>query len=84
MVVIKMCAEAILIAILAGTVIVIIGNLKKWDTSLAYSNAFFSAGCLLIIPGAASRLGADQRLNNFRLLNAGILRTSSVITGAAI
>ena len=74
---IKMCGEAILLTIFAGIVIVIIGNLKKWDASLEYSNAFFIAGCLLIITGAGSRLGAGQGWNNFQLLNEVNFRNMS-------
>jgi len=66
MTVIKMCGEAILITILVGIVIAIIGNLNGWETSVKYSNAFFIAGCLIIIGGAFSRLGAGQEHNYFR------------------
>jgi hypothetical protein len=75
--VIKMCGEAIFLTILIGSAILIIGNLKKWDTSVAYSNAFFVAGCLVIIAGAVSRLGASQGWNNFQLLNAESFRSMS-------
>jgi hypothetical protein len=67
MTIIKMCGEAILLTIIAGFVIGVIGILNKWDTSLAYSNAFFIAGFLVIIAGATSRLGAGQDWNNFQL-----------------
>jgi uncharacterized membrane protein len=66
MTVIKICGEAILLTIFVGIVIGIIGNLNEWDTSLKYSNAFFIAGCLIIIGGAFSRLGAGQEHNYFR------------------
>jgi hypothetical protein len=72
--VIKMCGEAIFIAILVGIAIVIIGNLNKWDTSLKYSNAFTIAGFLVIIAGASSRLGSGQELNNFQGLYAESFR----------
>jgi hypothetical protein len=77
MTVIKMCGEAVLLTILVGAIIVIIGNLKKWDTSLEYSNAFFIAGCLVIIAGAASRLGAAQGSSSFQQLNVASLRNMS-------
>jgi hypothetical protein len=70
MTVIKMCAEAILIAILAGIAVGIIGNLNKWNTSLEYSNGFFIAGFLVIIAGMSSRLGAGQEWSNFQGLYA--------------
>lgn len=37
-------------------------------------NAFFLAGCLVIVAGTASRLGAGQEWNNFQLLNAESFR----------
>ena len=74
---IKMCGEGILLTIFAGIVIGIIGNLNKWDTSLEYSNAFFIAGCLLIIAGTSSRLGAGQEWNYFQGLYAESFRDMS-------
>ena len=70
MAIIKMGGKAVLLAIIAGTVIGVIGHIEKWDTSLAYSNAFFLAGCFAIIAGASSRLGASQEWSKFRLLYA--------------
>jgi hypothetical protein len=60
---IKMGGEAILLTIVVGIVIAIIGNLNEWDTSVKYSNAFFIAGSLVFIAGAASRLGSGQERN---------------------
>ena len=75
--VIKMGGEAILLTILAGVAIGIIGNLKKWDTSLEYSNALFIAGCLVFIAGALSRLGAGQEWNYFQGLYTESFRNMS-------
>ena len=72
-----MCGKAILFAIIAGIVIGVVGYIKKWDTSLAYSNAFFIAGCLAIIAGVSSRLGASQERSNFQLLYAESFRDMS-------
>jgi hypothetical protein len=77
MAIIKMCAKAILITMIAGIAIAVIGNMNKWDTSLAYSNAFFIAGCLVIAAGALSRFGAGQEWNNFQLLHAESFRDMS-------
>ena len=77
MAIIKLGGKAILLTIIAGIVIGVIGYTKKWDTSLAYSNAFFIAGCLAIIAGASSRLGASQEWSNFRLLYAESFRDMS-------
>ena len=74
---IKTGGEAILLTIFAGIVIGIIGYLNKWDTSLKYSNAFFIAGCLLIIAGTSSRLGASQERNLFQVLYAESFRDMS-------
>ena len=77
MALIKMCGEALLLAILAGIAIGIIGNLNHWDTALEYSDAFFIAGSLLIIAGASSRLAAGQDLERFRGLYADSYRNMS-------
>lgn len=75
--IIKMFGKAILLTIIAGIVIGVIGYLNKWDTSLAYSNAFFFAGCLMIIAGTSSRLGAGQGWSQFRSLYAESYRNMS-------
>jgi hypothetical protein len=73
----KMGGEVVLLTILAGIVIGSIGILKKWDTSIQYSNAFFIAGCLLIIGGAFSRQAAGQDWDSFQLLSAESFRDMS-------
>jgi hypothetical protein len=77
MAIIKMCGKAILVTVVAGIVIGVIGYVKKWDTSLAYSNAFFIAGCLAIIGGVSSRLGAGQEWASFQSLYAESFRDMS-------
>jgi hypothetical protein len=77
MAVLKLCGEAIALVILAGIVIGIIGNLNQWTTALAYSNALFIAGCLLVIAGASSRLGAGQEWGQFQGLYAESFRNMS-------
>lgn len=74
MTVFKMFGEAFLIALFVGIVIVIFGNLKKWDTPFEYSNAFSIAGFLVIIAGASSKLGASQEWNDFKGLYAESFR----------
>ena len=66
MVMIKVCGEAVLLTLLVGIVIGVIGRLNQWNTSSKYSNAFFIAGCLVIIAGMSSRLGAGQMWNHFQ------------------
>jgi hypothetical protein len=74
MAIIKTCGKAILLTIIAGVIIGVIGHIRKWDTSLAYSDAFFIAGSLAIIGGASSRLGASQGRGSFQLLYAESFR----------
>lgn len=77
MTIIKLCAEAILIALIAGIIILVIGYFKAWDALLPYSNAFFLAGCVIIIAGGLSRLAASQEAGYFRSLNAESFRDMS-------
>jgi hypothetical protein len=68
--IIKMCTKSIALTAMIGVIIGIIGYINKWNSSITYSNAFFVAGCLLIIAGTSSRYAAGQEWNNFQLLNA--------------
>ncbi|MGW8227214.1 MAG: hypothetical protein ACWGOY_15845 [Anaerolineales bacterium] len=74
MAIIKMLGEAIFFSMIAGIVIGIIGYVKKWDTTIAYSDAFFIAGCFLIVAGASSRIGAGGDWNKFQLLHSESFR----------
>ena len=60
----KMCGKAILLTIMIAIVIGVIGYRNQWD-SVAFSNAFFIAGGLLIVAGAFSRLVAGQEWSVF-------------------
>jgi hypothetical protein len=73
----KLGGEAVLLAIVVGIVIVIIGNVNKWETSIRYSNAFFIAGCLMIIGGAFSRMAAGQEWGIFQRFSAESFRDMS-------
>lgn len=75
--IIKMCGKALLLTMVAGLVIAVIGRLSNWDTSLEYSNAFFAAGCFVIIAGASSRMGAGSEWTSFQLLSAESFRNMS-------
>jgi hypothetical protein len=77
MAILKMCGKAIFLTSFVGIVLVIIGTLNKWDTSLKYANAFFIAGSLLIIAGGMSRLVAGQEWHLFQWLNAESFRDMS-------
>ena len=76
-IILKVFGEAILLAIIAGIIILGIGTLKEWDTSLAYSNAFFIAGCILIIAGTSTRMAAGQQWGSFQFLQAESFRQMS-------
>jgi hypothetical protein len=71
--IINMCAKSILLTAIIGVVIGIIGYVNKWNSSIAYSNAFFLAGCLIIIAGTSSRFAA-QGTYNLPLLSAESFR----------
>lgn len=73
----KMAGESILLAMIAGIIIVWIGYSKNWDSSLPYCNAFFIAGCILIMAGTSSKLAAGQDWFSFQLLHTESLRNMS-------
>jgi hypothetical protein len=75
--IIKMCVKSILLTTFIGVGIGIIGYINKWNSSIAYSNAFFLAGCLVIVAGTASRLAASQESSNSQWLHAESLREMS-------
>jgi hypothetical protein len=68
--ILKLSAESVLLTLFAAIVIGIIGNSKKWDTNLEYSNAFFIAGSLVIVAGVFSRFGSRQGWNDSQELQA--------------
>lgn len=76
-VIVKMCVKSIVLTTIIGVAIGITGYINKWDSSLAYSDAFFLAGCLVIVAGAASRLAAGQEWKTFQLLGAPSFREMS-------
>lgn len=75
--VLKLCAKSIAITAIVGVIIGIIGYVKEWNSPISYSNAFFVAGCLLIIAGASSRYASSQDWNEYQLLNAESFREMS-------
>jgi hypothetical protein len=76
MTILKMVGKAVLLTMVIGIVIGVIGNRNQWD-SIAYSNAFFIAGGLLIVAGAFSRLVAGQEWGVFQSLYAESFRQMS-------
>jgi len=76
MAILKVLGKAVLIAAIVAAAILYIGYTKEWDSALTYSNAFFIAGCLVIIAGGASRLG-NQDWNSLQLLPAESFRGMS-------
>ena len=77
MTILKMCAKAIGFTLMAGIVVGVIGYTRKWNTPIAYSNAFFIAGCLMIAAGGLSRLGAGQEWKVFSSFHSESLRHMS-------
>ncbi len=75
--IIKMCAKSILLTAIIGVVIGILGYINKWDSAIAYSNAFFLAGCLVIIAGASSHFAARQQTTHYPSLYAESFRDMS-------
>lgn len=75
--ILKMCANSIVITTIVGAVIGIIGYLNEWNSAITYSNAFFVAGCLVIIAGTSSRIGAGDDWQVFQLLSAESFRGMS-------
>lgn len=75
--ILKMCVNSIVITTIVGAVIGIIGYLNEWNAPIKYSNAFFVAGCLVIIAGTSSRLGAGDDWQVFQLLSAESFRGMS-------
>jgi hypothetical protein len=77
-VILKTGAKAIFLTTVIGVAIGVIGYLNQWDSSLAYSNAFFVAGCLIFVAGGLSRLAASKDWDEFQRLYAESFREMSV------
>ncbi len=75
--VLQLCGKAVLFAVLGAAVVGIIGTLNKWNTPLQYSNAFFIAGCLLIVAGPVSRLSAGQQWDHYQRIYSESFRAMS-------
>ena len=75
--IIKMCAKSIFLTAIIGVIIGVIGYLSQWNSSIAYSNAFFLAGCLVLIAGGLSRFASGQGFSHFQLLDAESFRGMS-------
>ena len=55
-------AEALFITLVVGTLILILGTVRSWESAIRYSNAFFIAGLLIFATGVISRISAGQGL----------------------
>jgi hypothetical protein len=75
--ILKMCMEAVLFTAIIGVGIGMIGYVRNWNSSIAYSDAFFLAGCMVIVAGGLSRLGAGQEWSIFQLFSAESFRDMS-------
>ena len=68
--ILKMFAKAVLLTTGIGCIILFLGYKNEWDSLITYSNAFFIAGCLLIIAGTASRMTAGVDWNSFQEIHS--------------
>lgn len=75
--ILKMCTKAIVLTTIIGIAIGLIGYINKWNSWIAYSDAFFLAGCLAIVAGGMSHFAAGEEWNNFQLLSAESFRGMS-------
>ena len=75
-VILGMFGKVLLVPLLAGVIIGVMGYMQGWDTSIAYSNAFFFAGCLLIIAGTSSHFIFCLRSEVFSSLQAAMYNES--------
>lgn len=80
--IIKMCVKAISLTAVIAVIIGIIGYINQWNSLITYSNAFFLAGCLVIVAGTSSRLGAGREQSISPLLYAESFRGMSGIERA--
>ncbi len=77
LVILKLLGEIVLFALVAGIVVVLIGYWRKWDSSLEYSNAFFIAGCFLIVGGMLSRYASIQSYTPLQNISSDSFREMS-------
>jgi hypothetical protein len=76
-IILKILGKALLLTLVVGIAIVAIGYFNQWDSSVQYVNAFFIAGCLVIIAGASSRMTAGAGRDQFQYLYAESFRDMS-------
>jgi hypothetical protein len=75
--IIKFLAKSILLTAAISAVIGLFGYLNHWEGSVKFSNAFFVVGCLVIVAGTASRMGAGSGLHSLQYLNMESFRGMS-------
>ena len=73
----KFLMKSILITAAISAAILLFGYFNQWDSSVKYSNAFFVVGCLVIVAGTASRMGAGSGLHSLQYLNMESFRGMS-------
>lgn len=56
---IKLAAKSLFFTAAIGSAVCLLGYVSHWETSLAYSNAFFLAGCFVLIAGTATQFAAQ-------------------------
>ncbi|MFN2303096.1 MAG: hypothetical protein ACK2TV_05120 [Anaerolineales bacterium] len=75
--IIKFLVKSFLVTTAMSATIILFGYFNHWNSSVNYSNAFFVVGCLVIVAGTASRMGAGQGLNSLQYLNMESFRGMS-------
>jgi hypothetical protein len=75
--IIRFLTKSILITAAISAVIILFGYFNHWASLVKYSNAFFVVGCLVIVAGTASRMGAGSGLHSLQYLNMESFRGMS-------
>jgi hypothetical protein len=62
--IVRILIRAVLVLLVAGSIVVIIGLTRGWKTSAEFSDGFFFAGAILIFIGLISYMGYSQGSDN--------------------
>jgi hypothetical protein len=66
------------LALLTSVVILVVGLVFKWNTSVQFSNAFFVAGAIAIVIGTFSVTGGLEQRGNFAMTYAESAGNASI------
>ena len=68
--ILRLAGIALGLTLLISLVVLIIGVVLKWNTSVQFSNAFFAAGAIAIVIGTFSVTGGLEQRGNFGMTYA--------------